>query len=260
MNTRMEVVTHESTAREISHPTLKFAIGFFAGLCAVFSPKILTVLAVPTDKITLFSSGYVALGLAFATMIGVGILIIEWKLPKKPVDTFTKALGLPALLAGALNTASDTNNINTYVKHTEQITSGAPGTAGIPILPFSPISPIEDEGAQPVGDSSSLNIPGISAAHAGTGIPNNPAMAFNPGIQIQEQHYLIVLARTANRDEAIKKAQGLRSKFPNARVVRSGNDFLIIHDSEARIKSEVLPDAIRIRDGGDLQPSLMEAR
>ncbi len=260
MNAKMEVVTHESTAREISHPTLKFTIGFFAGLCAAFSPKILTVLAIPTDKITFFSSSYVAVGLAFAAMIGAVILIIEWKLPKKPVDTFTKALGLPALLAGALNTASDTNNINAYVKHTEQITTGTTGNAGIPILPFSPISPIEDEEKQPMNNSSSLEIPGISAAYADTGIPNNSMMAFNPGIQIQEQRYLIVLDRTTNRDDAIKKAQGLRGKFPNAKVVQSGNDFLIILDSEARLKSQALPDAIRIRDEGSFHPSLMEAR
>lgn len=76
MNAKMEVVTRESTAREISHPTLKFATGFFAGLCPAFSPKILTVLAVPTDKITLFSSSYLAVGLAFATMIRAVIATI----------------------------------------------------------------------------------------------------------------------------------------------------------------------------------------
>lgn len=280
----MEMIKHVH-ALDVCRPVLKFFIGFVAGLCAVIAPRMLAALTVPatSDKITFFSFDYMAVSLMFAMMIGAVIMIMEWRQPKKPGDTFIKALGIPALLASALNTTAGISTVNAYVEKNDKITQELDRKADIPTRPFSPII---GEGATPLLESSSLpdvprasepDIPartpnllgasvlgvfGISAAHASEAAAPSPWVVaeLNMGIQINQPQYLVVLDEAATENEAITKMRILGKAIPQARIIQTKDAFLIVHGVEPRGKSEALVDAIRFKERNHLRPSLLEVR
>lgn len=272
----MEMIKHVH-ALDVCRPVLKFFIGFVAGLCAVIAPRMLAALTVPatSDKITFFSFDYMVVSLMFAMMIGAVIMIMEWRQPKKPGDTFIKALGIPALLASALNTTAGISTVNAYVEKNDKITQELDRKADIPTRPFSPII---GESATPLLESSSLpDVPartphmlgasvlgifGISAAHASEAAVSLPWVVaeLNMGIQINQPQYLVVLDEAATENEAITKMRILDKAIPQARIIQTKNAFLIVHGVEPRSKSEALVDAIRFKERNHLRPSLLEVR
>jgi hypothetical protein len=89
---------------------LKFLIGTFAGVCAAFFPRVVAFLALESgqdDKLRfLFPISYILVGLLFALVIGGVIAILEHKVSRHLGQTFLTALGIPALLSGALNSST----------------------------------------------------------------------------------------------------------------------------------------------------------
>lgn len=261
----MEMIKHTHNL-DVCRPVLKFFIGFVAGLCAVIAPRMLAALTVPVkdEKIIFFSFDYVVVSLAFSIMIGAVIMIIEWRQPKKPGDTFVKALGIPALLASALNTTAGISTVNAYVEKNDQITKELSRKSDIPTRPFSPIigEPIIEGRTTPdvTGASSALGILGISTAHASEVAAPLVVAELNMGIQINQPKYLVVLDEAATESEAFVKVRLLSGTIPQIRVVKTKDAFLIVQDAEPRGKSEALVDAIRFKERNNLQPSLLEVR
>lgn len=87
---------------------LKFFIGFIAGICTAFLPRLTAALSVSgkTTSLNFFDITYVVISLFFAVLIGGVIMILEWGVARKPRDTFMAALSIPALITGAINTAT----------------------------------------------------------------------------------------------------------------------------------------------------------
>lgn len=263
----MEMIKHIHNL-DVSRPMLKFFIGFVAGVCAVIAPRMLAALTVPVkgDKIIFFSLDYIAVSLLFAIMIGAVIMIIEWRQPKRPGDTFVKALGIPALLASALNTTAGISTVNAYVEKNDQITKELDRKSDIPTRPFSPIigenaTPVMEDSPSPnIPGTSAFGILGISAAHASEVAAPLVVAELNMGIQINQPKYLVVLDEAATENEAIAKSRILSRTIPQVRIVQTKDAFLIVQDAEPRSKSEALVDAIRFKERNNLQPSLLEVR
>jgi len=260
----MEMIKHIHNP-DVCRPVLKFFIGFVAGVCAVMAPRMLAALTVPVkdEKIIFFSFNYVAVSLVFAMMIGAVIMIIEWRQPKKPGETFVKALGIPALLASALNTTSGISTVNAYVEKNDQITKELGRKSDIPTRPFSPIigeTIIEGRATPEMENSASLDIPGISAAHASEMASPLMVVEFNVGIQINQPQYLVVLDEAATKNEALVKTRLLSGIIPQVRIVQTKDAFLIVQDAAPRSKSEALVDAIRFKERNNVRPSLLEVR
>jgi len=244
---------------EITTPILKLFIGFVAGLCAALFPRLTAALATQGDNLIFFPLSYVSLALVFAMLIGVVVMILEWGVRAKPSETFMMALGIPALLTGALNATLDTNTVKNLAQQKERLTQELSQQAEIPILPARPVSPINSQSSlQLKRDSFLLTLWEVRPVYAQSSTYAGQQQGFNPGIQIQQRPYLIVIDRAVTQEQAIEKAKRWRTQLPQVEVVRADRDFLVVQGGGPRTKSEALFEAIRLKKEYNLSPSLLE--
>lgn len=86
----------ETQKAKMDAPAFKFFIGLVAGLTAMVLPRLIAALASSTEgsSIRYFSLDFGLLALAFGAIVGLVIMIFEWKIPSRPRDTFMTALGI----------------------------------------------------------------------------------------------------------------------------------------------------------------------
>src|SRR5262245_51440849 len=107
----------------IQNPIAKFLIGVFAVLAAGTIPRLVAALGKPnagTVVLVGFTDGYVQVMIVFAVMVGAVLMIFEWGVPKPPRDSFMAALGIPAVLVGAFNTAVLTRQVESIGQAADQ--------------------------------------------------------------------------------------------------------------------------------------------
>lgn len=94
-----------SRGRDMLPQVGKFLIGVFAGLCAIFVPRIVTELSAydPSGELELFNTDFIVLAALLAVFLGGVVMILKWRQVCHPPEIFMAALGVPALLAGAFN-------------------------------------------------------------------------------------------------------------------------------------------------------------
>lgn len=231
---------------------LKFAIGVFAGVCAVFLPKMLVFLIGNNNADLKFvSAQYVLIGLAFAVLVGLGVLVFEWRKFSKPGDVFMMALGFPAIVSGALTTAGTVDQLRRADETVQSTTAKAAALAQIPISETPVVAPKR-------GAAVGL----IPAAHAADGIA--PVVLAQTrggfGVQVVPRKYLVVLEETGSEAQAAARVQALKSQFPAAAVVKSGAGFLVTTDAHAVPEDKALDEALALRSAGNLKPSLVRVR
>src|SRR5262249_40334964 len=132
-------VTAKPKGALVSAPSLKLAIGFTASICAVLFPRLLAALTVPDSaKITFVSREYFVLSLLLSALVGVVVMILEWRVPRAPRDTFLMTLGLPAILAGALSANQNTAALQDATKEKDALAAALAKQTNIPIEPAKP--------------------------------------------------------------------------------------------------------------------------
>lgn len=246
---------------EITKPVLKLFIGFVAGLCAALFPRLTAALTTRGERLVFFPTSYVILAFAFALLIGMVVMILQWGVRVKPSDTFMMALGIPALLSGALNATLNTNTVKNLAQQKEQLTQALSQQAEIPILPAAPVSPLKDGSSLRLERDNFLSsLWDVRPAYAQSSGYTGQREEFNPAIQIQQHPYLIVIDRAATREQALEKARVLRARLPQVEIVQAGREFLVVQGGGPRTKSEALLEAIRLKKIYNLSPSLMEVR
>ena len=83
------------------------AIGLLAGGCAVMLPRVLALVSQGDEsQIVFLPAPYLLLALGAGLFLGLVMLVFEWKVAATPRQTFMAALGIPAIVTGALGTAS----------------------------------------------------------------------------------------------------------------------------------------------------------
>jgi hypothetical protein len=235
-----------------SNLATKFAVGMFAASCAVFCPSLVLYLKYAgSQNLTFPDRTYVAVGIGFAAVIGAITMIFEYRTRRTLAQTFMAALGIPALLSGALNTVGLAENGLLAQQTTTNNFHKAANSVGIQI-------------DQPVD----VNAPGqpqhgtwldsIRPAYAGdTPLPAVPLLAqagYSP--QFVTPRYLVVLGRTSSRSSAEALAQELRRHVPDATVVDSGGEFLVVAGRTPLPGTDALNRATQIKRDGFASPSL----
>ena len=244
----------------VTHSVVKFVIGFFAGMCAAFIPRLGAFFTTGTGHVTVFPTDFIIVGAVFGALIGGIIVILEYGMPKTPRDTFIAALGVPALLAGALNTASNTNELTDVARQQSTLTQALVRQLDIPILLPAATS------LQPLTPSSSDGtgwrdwIPGVGRAHAADTPARGGAAGFNPAIQVQQQQYVIVLDEAKSKEQALARAKELRAKVPQAQAVQAGQGYLVIQGGAPKSETAALLDAVRLKNETGLQPKLLPVK
>lgn len=229
-----------------------FLVGTFASLCAVFVPRMVAMLNASQGNLQFFHRDFILVGVIFSLVIGIVTVIFEQGKQQSFAETFMAALGIPALLAGALSSGATGDNLEQLQTVNQQLSDTLAKKSGI-VIEENPSTLIPL--SAPVSQSEfSL----ISIAHAGDASQNfSPTQSL--GIQLEQANYLIVLEKSANQSKASQLAKKLRQSFPKAAVVQSDQAFLVIDGEGTRSKSDALLKAIEIQNQTGLQPYLLRA-
>jgi len=238
---------------------LTFMIGLFATLCAVFVPRMLAALNGNHGETNYFGHDYVLIGIAFAVVIGFITVIFEQGKIRKASETFMTALGMPALLAGALNTGVVGGDVSDLQAQNQRLSDSLKQQSGIVIEKYSSdFAPLEIE---PLSLISPPSFSLISVAQAADNASvSKKSEAFSLGIQAKQRHYRIVLKKFNNKDDAIKNAKELRRVIPSAVAVKAGKSFLVIEGGEPLNESDALLKAIEFQKKTGLKPSLIPVK
>jgi hypothetical protein len=233
----------------------KFLVGFFAGTCAVFVPRLVGVLAVSDmTKVNPVPASFIYLGLAFAAIIGVAVVILEFGETKKPSDTFMAALGLPALLAGALSTAASTNHIDDLAKKNQDLTTAVRGALDIKANdnPLSIVGPVPGTPTTWLEDVLGI---GAAFAQSDAGAVAAKSNWSRWGVQYQEPKYAVVIESAATAEIATHRAAQLRSRIPTAQAINTSQGYKVI--SGVASESTAVLDAVEVKKATGITPQLV---
>lgn len=240
---------------------INFVIGSFAGLCAVFVPRIVSMLG-GNAEIQHFHINFVTLGIVFALIIGGVTAIFVQSKQKSPPEIFMTALGIPALLAGALNSGAASNEMQKMEGDKQKLIESVSRQNGISIdesaAPLVPLQPVPEDKHSP---SSRFDFSLIPSAYAQEAVPTMADNGgLNLGIQVEQKSYVIVLERSGNRESAMRRADELRRTIPTATVVQSKDDYLVVESTAPRNKADALLRAVELKNHGNLNLYLLQVK
>lgn len=245
----------------VSAPPMKFLVGMAASLCAVFAPRLIAALTTADRQtVTFVSREYFLLALSFSVLVAVAVMILEWRVPRAPRDTFMTTLGLPAILAGALSASQGTTALQKATEAQDALINELSQRAGIAIQPA-------DGGEKPRGPQGALIDVLVAPVFAQDAQQVQRTQASRYGIFIAQPRYHIVLDRASNQFDADRRAAALTDRVNKAvprsplaiRVEKQTKDFLVVVAGGPRLKTDALLEALRVKDVYHLAPSLVEA-
>ena len=258
----------------------KFAIGLLAGVAAVLLPRLLALLSKSDDaQIVFFPFSYYMLALGVGLFVGAVMLVMEYEVPATPKETFMAALGIPAVLSGALGTASTAETVSDLARDAERLRQAVRVEQGIVkdgaitiIEPaVRPVTQPERRADPRVGprndhrsdEPSSLWLPLIGTVHASDLRPP-PAATSDPvrfGVRVEQPKYVVVLKQAASEEQAQKEAEKLKADLPAARAVRSSRGYVVILGNAPVSETDALLAAAHAKKmHAELQPVLFEVR
>jgi hypothetical protein len=249
----------------------KFIVGFVAALCAITFPRLLARLAQSEElPIVFFPTPYLVMAIVVALLIGLVIVIFEYKVRTQPRHTFMTALGIPALIAGALSTSSSLGNLGNIKNDNERLRQQVSQESDIDKAgSFSSIKPIEPNASPappvPAKKTSLLPLP-VGEAHAQANAAAPEARANNEirfGIQVQQPRYVVVLKQAQSQDEALREAQALRQQVPSAQAVKTDSGYFVVRGDGPRTETDAVLAAARVQKAlgaGKLRPVLVEVK
>jgi len=226
----------------------RFLVGSFAGALASFFPRLVGVLGGdPNDNVVLFSNTYLLVGGLVALAVGVVVLIIDTDPQRKLRDVFTTALGVPALLMGALTTGATVQNATLADLKIQTIAKELADRNQIPIrtdVPFEPLPPM-----RPTDGVGLIDLV-IPSAHAQ--VPANPAAQSNRlGIALREPQFLTVY-QEARDDATLRPLQLVLAQrgLPSRTVLLVDGRHLLVATGPARPYSDAVLDSARAKEFG----------
>lgn len=226
----------------------KVFIGFIAAGSAAVVPRLVAQLTVKdAETLTLFSGQFIVIACVFALFIGIIVAIMEHGAKRPPRDTFMTALGIPALLAGALTTTDGVNKITTQQNDIRVLAQQVSELADIPrndkSLEFVPIDP--SASLPPSGSAGSIErLLGIGVAHAADATAQSNTRRW--GYSIHEPYYVVVLQTVSSAKAAEARVAELKRNNVNATAMQAGGKFYVTLGG-ARPESEAVREAALIK-------------
>jgi len=172
------------------------------------------------------------------------------------------ALGIPALLAGALTSGTTGSSLSDLQSVNQKLSDSLAQKSGISIdeKPTN-ITRLETTPANTQSPASGLGIPLITDVQAQV---DRAAPEINEGLRLgismKQTPYLTILREFNNKTEAMQAAAELRKIIPSARAVKSNTSYLVIDGGKPRTKSEALLRAINLQKTTSLKPYLLQAK
>ena len=264
-NTPPSDVSSNNSPAQCSIPVVKFLIGFTAGICAATFPRLVASLAVGGGEsgLVILNAGYLLVSLAFACLVGFVVMIMEWHVAREPKATFMMAIGLPALITGSLNTTTGVSIANEQAIENQALIQEFGEISDIQSFPSGSISPLSYSGQQNIdvveSDQSPawLDLVGIQSAYAAPAEKQIAQLDFNPNIKIKDPRYYIVLNEFKSKNDAIHKAETLKSVSKTIKAVKSGSRYLVIYNDRPTTRKRALLISVKLKKTLNLKPRLM---
>ena len=243
----------------------KFAIGLLAGIAAVLLPRLLALLSKSDDaNIIFFPSSYFMLAAGVGVFLGLVTLVLEYQVAARPKETFMAALGLPAVLSGALGTASTAESVSDANRDAERLRQAVRIEQGIVKEgSFTALEPVGGPApAKPMGNGAFFDFPFVASAHAADDrLAQASADPVRFGVRVNQPKYVVVLRQAANEQQALQDAHKLQAQLPGARAVRSNKGFFVVLGNAPASETDALLAAARAKKADDqLQPVLVEMK
>src|SRR5262249_19459909 len=203
--------------------------------------------------------------LLLSALVGVVVMILEWRVPRAPRDTFLMTLGLPAILAGALSANQNTAALQDATKEKDALAAALAKQTNIPSEPAKPTA--DDSNSDKQGQLIDLLVTPAYAQQ--TSVVTNLAAQSRPlAIVIDQPKYAIVLDRAPTQQAAHAKATALNAQLKRTapaqpltvQVQQQGKEFLVVAPGGARTKSDALIEAVRIKNTYQVSPALVEVQ
>jgi xanthosine utilization system XapX-like protein len=246
-------------------PAAKFAIGLLAGSCAVMLPRVLALVSQGDEtQIVFLPAPYFLLALGAGLFLGLVMLVIEYEVPAKPRETFMAALGIPAIVTGALGTASTSAGLSEVANDAARLRQVVAQEQGIAKQgSFSDMQTLGLPAAaqKPPAKASSFlpAIIGIAHAQDSRAAPAHEPLRF--GIRVEQPKYVVVLEQAKTEQEALRKAGQLGAQLPSARAVKANNAYFVVLGAPAG-ETDALLAAKHAKKtlGAGARPVLVEIR
>jgi hypothetical protein len=242
-----------------------FGVGVVAAACAAVFPRLAVAMGAPDQAaytVTLFTPQFVALAAGFVVLVALVVVILQWNGRPSPKDTFMAALGVPALLSGALNTGAVSTEAREKATLAREATEQLAKDAGVPVLE-------QPMGLAPRTDSSSLRFGLLPMALAAAAPLESEGSKSWVGTTFQEPRYWLVLQTSRSRSEADARSAELKARFPDFEArfgplkVQEGSGTYVLSVGERPMPfSEAVSKAVRLKkeSTGALLPQVMRAR
>jgi hypothetical protein len=218
-----------------------FGIGALAALTAALFPKLLPVLVGTgaENELVWFSVQFLAACLVFAVLVGAVVAVFEADHPRPPRQTFQAALGIPALLAGALNTGMVANDMGDDIHRLQQALEAS---AALPIEEVGVRQPAVPPAVRPAG------MAGRSLAQL--------------GVQGQASYY-VVLGRAPSEAAARQQARDLAVGHRGLElhvVALPGGAYAVATTPRPQTRTDALVEGAELKRQSGLEPVLVRLR
>ncbi len=221
-----------------------FGVGALAGLTAALFPKLLPVLVGPNldAELVWFTERFLLVSLVFAALVGAVVAVLEADNPRPARQTFQTALGIPALLAGALNTGMVANDLSRDVDRLQKALGESAGIS------------IEEVGSWPP---------------VGTGAVRPAGLAAPPELRVAEYgvkaapRYYVVLDRAETRGRAEELAARIAERHGNLEthvVALPGGGFAVATTPEPQGRTDALVEGSELKRRTGLSPKVVRLR
>lgn len=223
----------------------QFAVGAFAGACALFAPRLTLMVGQPDSApVTLvaLSSAFVIGGTLLSLLVGGVAMILEWDGSRSPKDTFMAALGVPALLSGVFSTANVSKEVVRYAEITRSITDQRASEEGIVVeeVPQASIAPTRG-----IWPPTLRLLPTVYAAEQ---VPQAAAAAQGgASIQYRQVRYWVVLHEGRDKAAVQRRATELGTRYGRLAVRLVGKDFVVTLAEGALPYSEAVSRAVDLK-------------
>jgi hypothetical protein len=228
----------------------KFLIGVFAGLCAIFVPRIVTELSAhdPSGELELFTMEFIVLAALLAVFLGGVVMILKWRQVCHPPEIFMAALGVPALLAGAFNMSVSVDTLSEKSAQIAALSEEIARSSGIETLQPDALTIFEIV----PGGQTRLHLPGQGifirrAFAAELNLRSPEKRPFDPLRIVKEKQYFVVLEKYDNAKKAFTAAEKLKAIAPNAVVVRGDNTYYVLEGATSMPLSSATVKALQLQ-------------
>jgi len=249
--------------KKVTSPYAKFLIGALAGFSVVTIPRLSSSLISGEEAgFDYFPMNYIMAIVTFAVLLGLLVMVMEYKLPKPPKETFFAALAIPGLIVGSLNSVVDNAESNSAYKNTIELTkelqirSGLE-TESIESLEFIQIGMITPN---PQEVASTIDFSFIRTAHAKDQSPklNKHSNSMGFSVQRADQKFAISIGNYTDKNEAIAEAKKIIQKKPDVTLVRTTRGYELLLNSNLLTETQATIEALKVKRELNITPKLLK--